>query len=455
MTKEKKIISLMILMATLFFFRVLWSSPNAPFQSQLIFLDDVINFIQSNYSEIEWFHVGTGHALTGYKYFQMINGSFFSLDSRLEIYLHYFTLFFFALFLFKILYSYNIKKINFYNWFLIFFILFSFSGASPHGMETGTYFGCILIFYILLSSFTQKSSDKYFIYKALLIPFITFFFLSAYLLPFLISLTIVILSGYVVNKKTYINLFSKNKIFIYYILFIFSFLSYWIMLHGLRPVDLASIATQFNSHYENNNFIILKYIFYGLSSPFLTHEHLELLSQEQSIFVSSCVSFVFLIISSFSIFYSFKNLKNNTLFLIPIFLIFYGIFVSFLISITRPLGDLWILSSWYAFHFKFYYIGILISFLLLSQCKFSSIIQEKFISFSLIIILCFLISSTLYKIKRQPYEKLYWQNIIHKTLNPDELICNNLGYTELAIDCDTSYDVINKLQTNNLGVYKK
>lgn len=459
---QKKIIYITLLVISGFsFLRTLYFSPNVAILTQLMFLDDCINFITGRFSSVEWFVVGTGHALTGYKYFQMLNTLFFSLDSRLENFLHHGSLFFFIIYLVNIIYKENDRFSwkNIFMYSLIFLTLFSFSGIAPHGMETGTFFGCIIIFYIIIQALRSKTGGKNIIFSHYIVtPIIVFLFLGGYILPFVFSFFLVLLVFFLFGKQcsSFKEWVSKNRhsIILFFVFLLSSFL-YFLMLFIFKNNDLQDSSSLFLSQILEKKIAVFAPLFFGLSSPFITHEHVELLSENQATVLSGFISSVILIICFHAIYLSITNLKKNYLLLIPLLFIFYGFSVSALISISRPYGHLWILASWYAFHFKFFVIGLIVPYLLIFQTRVSYFIFNKgLMFFSLLVILLLTLCSYAYKLQRHQHEKKWLENKINATLYPDKLNCIEGGNSELLIGCEDSKRYINLLKEYKLGVFK-
>lgn len=431
--------------------RTLWAHPDVTWQTNYIFFDEVIYFLEGQWNKINWYHVGSGHALTGYKYFLFLNAYFFNLNTHVEIWLYWILIFsltqLFGVILIKKIPNWDLNKIVFL--FIIPLLLSSFHGASSRGMELSTYLGTVLLFFIIF--FYCHTRIKYKFILILLIPLITFFLLGGYIFGFFFSIALIIIILLIKSKL------SLNKIEISYIkLFVALLLSlifFFLMLnlYGDASGAKGGINTLIQKLKLDYLFPI-KFFFFGLSSSLITSFTFENITIEQLfkilIFISSVLTIYLLLVISIIL----KKTWSKDLIYFQSALIFYGFGTIALLLIIRPLDVGWALSPWYAFHFKIFLVGCIGTVIV-----YFDELSRKYIyllNISTLLLVLILAFSNKKSFERHPHERNYFKNVINVTLNPELLNCDTNNYSQMIVPCDQSLYLINVLKKYELGVYK-
>jgi hypothetical protein len=431
--------------------RNLWAFPDVTWQTNYLFLDEVIYFLEGQWNKINWYHVGSGHALTGYKYFLFLNAYFFNLNTHVELWIYWILIFsltqLFGVILIKKIPNWNLNKIFFL--FIIALLLSSFHGAGSRGMELSTYLGTVLLFFTIF--FYCHTRIKYKFILILLIPLITFFLLGGYIFAFFSAIALVVIISLIKSKL------SLNEIEISYIkLFVALLLSLIIFFLMLNLYEDASPAKggidTLIQKIKLDYLFPIKFFFFGLSSSLITSLTFENITIEQLfriwISVSSIVTIYLLLVISIIL----KKTWSKNLIYFQSALIFYGFGTIALLLITRPFDVAWALSPWYAFHFKIFLVGCIGTVIV-----YFDELSKRYIyllNISTLLLVLILAFSNKKSFERHPHERNYFKNIINVTLNPELLNCNSNNYSQMIVPCDQSLYIINTLKRYKLGVYK-
>jgi hypothetical protein len=141
--------------------------------------------------------------------------------------------------------------------------------------------------------------------------------------------------------------------------------------------------------------------------------------------------------------------------LVPLALLLYSIGTSITIMVTRPSGDLGMLSPWYSLHLKLGIVGCLwLLIVFKSNSHLTLFGLNMFRSGTVFFLVIILLFANYTQWKRQPYERMYYQGIQKATLFPETMTTDINGLTALAIGLEESKRAIDVLKKHKIGIYR-
>ena len=432
----------------LVYLRMKWSYPDITWLSSYWIINDIDNLMSHNFRNVIWFEWASSEwSLNGWRWFEYLNAYFFEWNMALE-------LFFYVVIILGIIFlvgqSIFNEPLKFSKtltslMFLMIFTLLSFSGAGARGMELGTYFGIFFTFLLFKIAFSEK---KYKIVSGVLPPVVIFVFFGGYAL----SLTaVLVLMNFVVlrrlsNSKSFPNLrIATLSCVVSLGLFLSMFLS--------KKSQGPSVIKIFFEYIQLDYLYPFKFLFYSPLGGLITSQNIETLTPKEVSILVNGFGFFLSILFLFCIFYSYFFLRIEML--VPLALLLYSIGTSITIMVTRPSGDLGMLSPWYSLHLKLGIVGCLwLLIVFKSNSHLTLFGLNMFRSGTVFFLVIILLFANYTQWKRQPYERMYYQGIQKATLFPETMTTDINGLTALAIGLEESKRAIDVLKKHKIGIYR-
>jgi len=439
---------LSIALGSLIYLRMKWSYPDVTWLSSYWIINDIDNLMSHDFRNVIWFELASHEwSLNGWRWFEYLNAYFFEWNMALELFFYVVTI---LGIIFLIGHSIFTKPLNLSKavislMCLMIFVLLSFSGAGARGMELGVYFGLFFTVLLFKLAFSEKNNK---IFSSVLPPIIIFIFFGGYGLS--VTAVLILLSFIVLRKPA--NFGSFPNLYIATFSCVVS-LSLFVAMFLSKKSQGPSVLGKFLEYVQLHNFYPVKFLFYAPLGGLVTSQSIESLApKEVSILVTS-FGFFLSILFLYCIVYSYFYLRIEML--VPLALILYSIGTSITIMVTRPSGDLGMLSPWYSLHLKLGIVGclwLLIIFKLNSSLTFGRL--NIFMSGTVFFLVIILVFANYTQWKRQPYERMYYKEIQKATLFPETMTADLNGLTPLAIGLEDSKRAINVLKKHKIGIYR-
>lgn len=428
--------------STLGLFRQLWAWPDVTWQTTLYYLNDIDLILSGLASQAQWFDLGNGHAMSGYRLFTYLNASLFGLDSNIELVVYWALVLFISL-LFALIVIRNSPNLTLglIGSIVIVLVMNNLAGAGSRGMELGTYTGTFLMLCLALLTTTRTSTRAFFIVSMITVPVSQFLFLGGYMAGWVFSLVIVTIISFFKKKE---NVFREPQGIKLLTLGITSLL--WMAVFYLLIPKTHSTKSLFDV-WESDILFPVKYIVFGFTNAVFTSQSFEFLPPSDAYLTYLIVGIFLFLFCLAAIVGSLKRTDKAAI--VGQLLIFYGLGTSLLLLTTRAFDDSWLLSSWYSFHFKLALCGGIILFV---TSRFTFF---KVASIPLVVLIALLsVTATKLAFDRNPHERLYFQNIQKATFSPETIVDRGDGYTQLVASMDDSIEAVKILRKHKLGVYR-
>jgi hypothetical protein len=434
------------------YFRLAYAFPNTILLTQLSNIDEVASAIDGHWSRISLLQFGTGHSTNGYRFIQIINGKLFGLNSHIELVLYYLVVFLLGVILVE-WWRNKAASINRNPWpvsILVLALLASLVSAGSGGMEIGTFIG--LLFQVGIFSFaTRDNPSKSTFINILIISILqflcVFYWLGAYAIPVIFSWFAVFIALRFSKSKligTQVNLLTGTVSTLVAVVL-------W-TIGVLSTSSPNSFAASLPDRIRESPSYPFRYMVRALPAGIISDKTLEGFSATQiHLLVYGLFGFLLIPLALALV----ASIKNRDIPLLPLFLVSHGLILALILMINRPFGINWLLSTWYGLQFKLLVCGIILMWACKpgqddSQSKSARRIVSIFSLSCLVLILLFANNR---QWNRQPSERKYFQAIQEATINPNLLIQNESGLTQILLSYDESLRVIKILDQYDLGVF--
>jgi hypothetical protein len=440
--------------------RFFWAWPDAAWQTNFLFLDQVDNVVNGKIGwGTFWIGLSDEHALTGYRWFEYFYATFFGLNTHVEIVAYYLCVLALSIAIgLKILKGSGRATEHWLSKLLVFtipFILFSMVGAGSRGMEIGQYFGVTIFVLLALLMDSSIRLRNYVIILALTVPALTFLLLGGYAAGLAIGLALVSLKQLI--RPIAFDPLRRKKLFAFTLIFVVSASAFLLSIQILNRTIVSGGLSQLKEHITRDPFFVVQYFFGGAASSIINSSTLEIFGHgDWLIYVTALLVLLMSGLAGFSI--KQFSMTEST---VPLILVGSAVGQIVVLMIGRSQGAFWLLSPWYQFHFRIGLVGVIwlliggISVFLKSTHDNTLIRYYLPITLGLIALAMGLtVGANIIQWHRQPYERAYFENVQRSLLSPNELTVDSNGYTPLILPLEESKHVIAILKRDHLNVYR-
>jgi hypothetical protein len=434
-----------------FLARMLWAWPDATWQSQLWFIQDIDEVLAGNLDKASWIELGNGQSTNGYKWFLYISAALFGLNAQLENAVYAAMLTGASIAIGKKLLEF-VPTGNASSKALVFvipLILLSFPGAGSRGMELGTFAGLTLFLLLALSLLTPQPL-KVWAAKAAAASIAFFFvFLGGYAAGVVAAVLLV----------TLINFSKPNplsaRLRILSVSLVLAMLLFIASLLIAGRGEASSSLSKLSQIASTEPLFVPRFLSVGFAGGILNTQTIEALPTSLGIPVASSVSAVVFLLAA-GVFVSSVRARNPISAPGQLFII-YGVANYFMLLLFRPNDQYQLLNTWYSLHTKVLLIGVVWLAIVNSEYIHRLIGPNKLrrlVPSALVVVLIFTSAvANAIHLGRHVHEREYFLNVASATIFP-ETLKETGGITQLIVSQEESLKAIDVLQRHNLGVYR-
>jgi hypothetical protein len=428
-----------------------WTWPDAPWQTNLWFIDDVNHFLNGEYNDVTWIKFGERWAMNGYRWFQLLNAQIFHFDTRIENLAYFVCAYVLCLSIGLSALGPKLAGTNGPARWIIFLIppvIISLSGAGSRGMELGTFAGLVLI--VLVFLFISSPRRKYFfeIVTCALLLVAAFVFLGGYIAGAALSLIVVL---FVSSKKQRLSSRIRYQLFFAAITTCLISVGHAIMTlisGNLDPEDLTGTTSE---NLLQDPLFPIKYFFWGATNSIMSTNTKDILGEVTWMLVITGI-----VVSCTTVFaLAGKVVFDPKFSAAPYLLIFYGAGTALMLLVFRHSSSEYLLSPWYSLHFKVALSGVLwLLALRVTDTSKRGRIYGYGAPLAGTLILILVLVANYFQIARGNSERAYFQNIGFVALIPTSLeVAEGKLNTQLELPLADSLNAIEVLRKHKLSVY--
>lgn len=451
-----------LILSLLAMLRVLWSWPDAAWQSTLWYIEDVDRILNQGISISSfWIGLGSELATTGYRWFQYANAALFGFDMRLEIVVYYSLALVLSLAL-GLRALRHLERMGSSPWaratvFAIPPLLATMVGAGSRGMELGQFFGITALVLIAFLIDSPRITTRWFVVVAwIAAPLLTVLTLGGYAGGALLALVAISVLQFV--RPTTVR--EARRRLTHLTLALGTSVIFWassIALLGTRGDGGDADLTGLWQQVQGDWLFLPKYVLAGLGSSVINAYTLEQAGGRGALAYT-----IGLLVAGFitlAIVLGYKRAWEGAT--VPLIIILMGPGLALIVVLGRSFGALWLMSPWYGFHFHLMLAGAVWLFtraMAAPKALTSTPRQRTWpipLTASLLVALMGLLAwANVLQWERQPNERAYFQRVQQATLLPSSLRAESSGLTQLVLPLDTSRRAIEILERNRLSVYR-
>jgi hypothetical protein len=431
--------------------RLIWAWPNAPWLSNLWFIETIDSVLSGDLGPLVNPDFGGEHAMIWYTYYLLMSAGVFNFNTHLEIVAYFLFAALISARLVRIVLRSNSARRLFLHMtcLALIVVMLSFVSAGSRGMELGTFFGCSALVLLTDHIFScQRSKESLLVIFSLALLVYTNLGLYALAWSAAMLTTYLLLTG----RE---NVEIRKKIFWPILAFGLSAASF-LMLYIYKNILNNPTGMQSNGLLSEPTLEFLGiFIASGFVASVVSIQTLEVYVGDQPTLVLGIglLIVVWTFATLTQLLKSIRNCAKPELALSAV-LILQGVFQILVLLVGRSYhGELALLQTWYGFHFKLMLCGVILGSFLLLQDSPKHRRQPVLIVQTLIAttIIGSLWANTI-QWKRQPHERNYFQQIVIASLDTKQLIESN-GVTQLRLNQEQSLEAIRIMKKHELGVF--
>ena len=438
--------------------RMYWAHPDVQVYSSLQNLENINNLLNKQYSNVDWFELGSGHAMTLYMLFQYITALFFHFDSRIEYIVLAISTVLTALSIIILLRG-LIAQLNPKFQTLIMVLvpasMFSFLGMGSRGMELGIFLGVAITLSIWAFSSTSIFPKSIWV-SALILQVLTVFgALGAYSMGISGSALLVGSIFYCQEVKDAGGkiLALKNIIKMRFVQFSIA-LSASSLAHVLAVLIYSTPSSNVvNNRSDYSITELATSVINANAQPLLNTSVNERWGSNWTQVDTLVLGVLMTILYLFLTFFYLRKGSAASNFLIG--LVWYGTFVSLTVYPFRPYGSNWMSNIWYTFHYKISFAAAIVGIIGLVFRQVNTRILWIAKASVLVSISVIFSQSNVIMWERHPHERLWFLSKKEATLHPELLVLESNGLTQIGLDMQSSGRAIEIQKKHNLSVFNQ
>ena len=437
--------------------RLQWAFPEASWQSSLLFVNDIDRLLSGHLGDVTWYEFTVPHALNGYRWIQYLNAALFGLNTQVELWAYYAIVLAISI----IVGMRSFESIERSNRILPRIVLFaipvvmaSMSGAGSRGMELGTYTGVLLtvILFILLES--RMTARQFSLVAVPVVILIVFAFLGGYAAGPLFALAVVAAAQ---RLRPTCGDVVRSKLLLLLGAFFITCIAYALVMRAVSPIVSDSGIAGLRAQIADNVLFPAKYLFLGWGAAVISNLSLEHYEAHGTA-IRSVIAALVLGLVACAVVSAFRSAWSRAT--IPLLLITYAVGVELMLLFTRNDSFAYALSPWYSMHFKVGLAGAiwLVALSLASVTPAwshpAAFVGRVGAVAGVCLILCVVVAANVIQFKRQPFERVYFQNVQRAILDPATIIPDGQALTPLVLPYTETITDIGILRHHRLGLYR-
>jgi hypothetical protein len=428
--------------------RNFWAWPEAPWQTNFLFISDIDHLLSGEMDQVTWFDLGVGHSLNGYRWFEYFNAYFFGFNSHIETVLYWFLQIATAI---LITWELRNRGVHLKTW-LFFGTIFSLlllspTGAGSRGMEIGQYSGLFVIVILIARSFKFESRSRFAVTWILVVPGLVFTVLGGYIGGWAVALA---LTTALVMKRVAVE--TKFKLIVSTAVTSSTTVIYALLIRASGAETISEGPSGLITAISKDVLFPLKFLIIGNVTPLATSQTFESMVETSRLATYYSIALLMCVCTLVILSYLVKSFREKYTF--PTLLATYGFGTALTLLVYRPFGPEWLLSPWYALHFKVGLVGVLFAAALLLQ----DLKRRPLLIFftSLIVALTVIAGAVgwVNQFNRQRYEREYFLQIAKAEYFEAYLKDRGDGLSQLIIPMGESREAIRIMKKHSIGVFR-